>query len=249
VDSVNPEFAFSSVRDAAIQLRGAASAAGVDLHPLPYSRFNPDDTTWWLSPVGDNPAFAFGKIVVEPPTVAHPGAVLVGLHVEKGVGPSAAGIFEETARGRRLVMERGWLWHPFARAMRSGELDRGLAVAEQAAAGLPLIVEVVASLQWPPKLDGDEDRPIDPDGVERAWYRPEEGSLTLLGMEAPKLLSTLGVNETLASIAAKISAIDHSDWVWVEIMMGVPLVPVPSNGLTAADVWRRACTPWLGWVR
>lgn len=249
MESVYPEFAFSSIHDAAIQLRGAASAAGVDLHPLPYSRFNPEDTTWWLSPVGDNPAFAFGEIVLEPPTVAHPGAALIGLHVEKGVGPSAAGIFEETARGRRLVMEHGWRWHTFARAMRSGELDRGMAVAEQAAVGLPLIVAVVASRTWPPESDGQDDRPIDPGGIERAWYRPDGGSLTLLGRETSRWLDALGATESFVSLAAKIDAAEEIDWTWVEILIGVPFTPVPTGGLTSAEVWRRACAPWLGWVR
>lgn len=249
MDGVIPEFAFSSLRDAATQLRGASRAAGVDLHPLPYSRFSPEDTTWWLSPVGENPAYAHGKIVVERPTVVEAGAVIVGLHVEKGVGPAAAGIFEETARGRRLVMDDDWLWHAFSRGIASGAAEKDLISAEEAAAGLPLVVAIIASIQWPPRLDGDEDRPVDPNAVERAWYRPSDGSLTLIGRETSKLLQALDAHETLPSIASKISVMNDVDWTWVEVLAGVPFRPVPSGGLPASEVWRRACVPWLPWVR
>lgn len=249
MDDVSPEFAFSSLRDAATQLLGASRTAGVDLHPLPYSRFSPEDTTWWLSPVSENPAFAYGKIVVERPSVVDPDAPIVGLHVEKGVGPSAASIFEETARGRRLVMERDWLWHAFSRGMKSGAVEKDLVSAEEAAAGLPLVVEIVASLQWPPRMDGDEDRPVDPNAVERAWYRPDGGLLTLIGRETPQLLQALATHETLPSIASKIEGMKNADWAWVEILVGVPIRSVPSGGLPASEVWRRVCAPWLPWVR
>ena len=244
-----PEFAFSSLRDAATQLRLASRAAGVDLHPLPYSRFDPEDTTWWLSPVGDNPAYAYGKIVVERSTIIEDGATIIGLHVEKGVGPGAAGVFEETARGRRLIVGDDWLWHAFARAMKAGAVDRDLAAAVQAADGLPLSVAIVASIQFPPSLPGDEDRPVNPDGVERAWYQPSDGSLTLRGRETPKLLTVLDTHETFASIAAKIDAVEGVDWTWVEVLVGVPFRAVPTGGIPASEVWRRACAPWLRWVR
>ena len=243
------EFAFSSMRDAAAQLRGASRAAGADLHPLPYSRFEPEDTTWWLSPVGENPAYAFGKIVMEGPTIVDDGATVIGLHVEKGVGPTAAGIFEETARGGRLVMQNDWLWHAFVRGIASGAVERDLVAAEETAAGLPLVVEVVASLQWPPRLDADEDRPVDPDAVERLRYRASSGALTLVQRKTRTLLKELGDHEDLPSIAAKIRAIDKVDWVWVEVLLGVPFRSVPSGGLTASEVWQRACAPWLRWVR
>jgi hypothetical protein len=63
------------------------------------------------------------------------------------------------------------------------------------------------------------------------------------------LLRELGDHEDLPSIAAKIGAIDQVDWVWVEVLFGVPFRSVPSGGLSASEVWQRACAPWLRWVR
>ena len=99
-----PAFGFTSLHDAALQLGAVARARGVEVHPLPYSRFSPeDDFTWWLAPTGQNPAFGEGKLVIERPSAASDGGVLIGFHVEKGAGPAAAPLFEETARGRRQI--------------------------------------------------------------------------------------------------------------------------------------------------
>jgi hypothetical protein len=73
-------------------------------------------------------SLSFGKIVVENPTVADDAATMIGLHVEKGVGPTAAPIFDGTPRGRRLVMQRDWRWHRFAADLASGSMDTALAV-------------------------------------------------------------------------------------------------------------------------
>jgi hypothetical protein len=98
-----PAFASTTRSDAAAQLRATARAGGIELWALPFSRYEPEDTTWWLSPDTANPAYAFGKIVVENPSIVDDGATLIGLHVEKGVGDSAAPIIEETPRGSRLA--------------------------------------------------------------------------------------------------------------------------------------------------
>ncbi len=100
------EFIFTNEREAASKISEAAQASGVRLYPLPYSRFDPDRSTWWLAPTSANPAYAVGKIVVERPSIVQDGSKLIGLHVEKGVGPKAAPFFADSARARRLVMDR-----------------------------------------------------------------------------------------------------------------------------------------------
>ena len=243
------DFAFGSEREAATKIREAARAAGVDLHTLPYSRFDPDKTTWWLSPATPNPAYAFGKLVVERPTIVDDGAKLIGLDVEKGVGDAAAPIFEDTARGRRLVMRRDWIWHPFARALRSGAMDGSLREAEAAAEGLPLVVEVVASMQYPPRLDDVEDRPVDPDAVERVRYRSKEGSLMLVARRTPAKLQGFSDKESMQSIGEKLASVKDGDWTWLEVLVGVPLRPVERGGLSPTEVWERVCAPWMTWIR
>ena len=245
-----PEFAFSSLRDAAIQLHGAATRAGVELHPLPYSRYDPEHTTWWLSPTTDNPAYARGKIIAETSPIVDQGgtnAAIIGFHVEKGIGPRAAAVFAETARGQRSVMQDDWVWHDFARAMESGVMDGTLRTAEVAAGDLPVVVEIVIGVQLVPERDWV--RPTDSPDAERILYQSSNGRLLVCRRQTGTMLEKLGDSETLASIAHKISSVPDLDWTWIEILAGVPMRPVLGAGISPDEVWRRACAPWLGWVR
>ena len=105
------DYAFSSVREAATELRQAATSAGAgQLHLLPFNRYAPEDTEWWLSPAADNPAYKYAKIALTASEWAAPADLFVGLSFEKGIGPSAAEFFDFTARGRRRVADRTWAW-------------------------------------------------------------------------------------------------------------------------------------------
>jgi hypothetical protein len=250
MDLVIPEFAFSSPRDAATLLHGAARRAGVEMHPLPYSRYDPEHTTWWLSRTSDNPAYASGKIIAETSPIVDQGGqnvAIIGFHVEKGIGPKAAAIFEETARGHRSVMQDDWRWHDFAHAMASGVADGALRGAEVAASSFPVVVEIVIAVQFAPERDWD--RPTDRPDAERILYQSSNDRLLLRQRQTGAMLEKLDASETLASIARKIDAVADLDWTWIEILAGVPFRPVAGGGMSPDEVWRRACAPWMEWVR
>ena len=58
-------FAFTSLHNAALRLNEVARVAKVELHPLPYRRFEPEaEDTRWLAPTTNNPAYADGEIVI-----------------------------------------------------------------------------------------------------------------------------------------------------------------------------------------
>lgn len=242
-------FAFTSIHDAALQLAEVARAAKMELHPLPYRRYDPEaDDTWWLAPTTANPAYADGKIAIEGPWEPTPGASMIGLHIEKGVGPSAAPIFEETARGQRLVLRDDWIWRPFVREMATGRVEQDLTAAATAAGELPLLFTIRSAIQDLPRLEEAEDR--DRFKAEVLWYRPGDGYLEQAGFHQPDVLAAvLGTTETLASIAEKLGKVRDIDWRWVEIFIGIPFRRVADGGLPASEVWKRACAPWLAWVR
>ena len=223
-------------------------ATGVELHPLPYARFDPEgDHTLWLAPTTTNPAYADGKIVIEQPLEALGGTVLIGLHVEKGVGPTAAPMFEGQRFGRSLVMHADWQWNAFLRGIASGAVDNDLRVARQSAGELPLRVLVVASVASLPKMESGDWRGEWP--VERVWYDVQAPGLGRLSPSGTGTLRRLGERENLSSLAGKIAEIADLDWQWIEILVGIPVVRVASGGLPASEVWRRACAPWLAWVK
>lgn len=241
-----PRFAATSLRDAAASLREAGRRVGFDLHALPYNRYDSDDCTWWLCPGAENPAYSLGKLVVERSTEIEDGRVIVGLHIEKGIGPAAEQGFE-SARDRRLVMEQDWIWHGFMRALKTGSADQDFAAATAAAGEWPLSVAVVAAIQLPHAV-GDVGRPISPK-VERAWYRAAGTTLRLEGRASDRLLAAFGTSETPESLARKIEAMPDRDWAWVEFLIGIPFELGAGEGVAPAEIWRRACEPWRRWLR
>jgi hypothetical protein len=244
---MTPQFAFSTWQDAARKLNAAASAADVNiLRPLPYRRFDQDAVaTWWLTPSKDNPAYADGKIVVERPSPFAPDGPLIGLHIEKGIGPTAAELF---SRRPSLVMNDGWIWRAFFRDMSNGRVERDMLAAEAAADGLPLVVAIVTAIEDLPGLEQDEHR--ERDRGETVWYTAVGGRLERAGQHDPSVLTrSLDMSETLPSLAQKIAALKDLDWRWVEILLGIPFEHVEVGGMPASEVWARACAPWRSWLR
>jgi hypothetical protein len=247
---MTPKFAFSTYRDAAQRLRVAARDQGIGLHPLPYRRFDPDaDDTWWLAPSTDNPAYGDGKIVIERPSSPSADAPIIGIHLEKGVGPAAAEFFSKSARGRRLLMHSNWTWNAFLRDMRGGRVEQDLLAAEQSADGWPLLVAVVTAVQDLPILEQDEERRRD-EHPEVVWFQSSSGKLERSGVRDPgPLAHDLAPRETIASIGGKVAAMNDLDWRWVEVLIGIPFERVADGGESAAEVWARACAPWRRWLQ
>lgn len=244
---MNPQFAFSTWQDAARKVNAAAISAGVKtLRPLPYRRFDQDAVaTWWLTPSKDNPAYADGKIVVERPAPFAPNGPLIGLHIEKGVGPTAAELF---AKRPSLVMDDGWIWRAFFREMSAGRVEGDLIAAEAAADGLPVVLAIVTAIEDLPGLEQGEHR--ERDKGETVWYIATGGKLERAGEHDPSVLArSLDARETLPSVARKIAALEDLDWRWVEILIGVHFEHVEKGGMAAAEVWARACAPWTSWLR
>lgn len=248
-----PAFAYSSVQDATHRLavRARESRLG-PFHELPYNHFEPEDTDWWLSPSSDNPAYKYGKIVLSAGPPAAPADLLVGLHVEKGIGPSAAEAFRDTARGRRLTMDRTWLWFAFIEALSSGRLTADAADAE-AAAGLPLTVWVNAGPQNPP-LCGEDNVQGEGWKPDRVDFQFSSGRLTCLGAATPEeRLSSLATAETFPEIADGLRSMPGADWVWVDFVVGLRFAaagpPTEGSAWAADAVWQKACLPWSSWLK
>ena len=114
-------------------------AGGPGLSLLPYNPHDADQTTWWMVPSSENPAYKFGKYVVRrSDRVA--GGLLLGLEVEKGVGPGAAPAFS-SPKGRSLVLQPDWLWPEFVSAIRDETFGKAI-VAASSSAGVDVAIRV-----------------------------------------------------------------------------------------------------------
>jgi hypothetical protein len=249
-----PRHPFDSIQNAATELRRVAVSAGAGpLHPLPFNRYEPVDTDWWLSPVSGNPAFKHGKLVLATGAGAAPGDLFVGLGFEKGIGPTAAELFARTARGRRRLMDPTWAWQrALMPALRSGAFADAAAAAE-AAAGVPLTV-FVAAIYVPPSPDWDDGTDVRTKGFPSDVIRFEYsgGSLALIDHElAAGLLDGMAGVHSFQGMTPVLDRIPKGDWAWCDFTIGLRMVRSTTpgeSGWSAGDIWRKACEPWSGWL-
>ena len=249
-----PRHPFRSVREATTALGQAAASAGADaLHPLPFNRYAPEDTDWWLSPASDNPAYKHAKIALTAGQSAAPGDLFVGLSFEKGIGPSAAEFFDLTPRGRRRVADRTWDWERrLLPSLRSGTFAEAAAAAH-ATAGVPLTFFMAAIYMQPSRgWDDQADvRSMDwPSDVVRLEY--SGGSLTLIDESiTADLLGSAVSARSFTDVLAALDGMPQADWAWVDLAIGVRMSqavrPDPADW-SAGDIWRRVCEPWAGWI-
>jgi hypothetical protein len=242
----------ASTEDAARATLTASRDAGYQgLTAIPWNRFDPASSTWWLSPSTDNPAYKYGKIILTRRD-AQPEDMLVGLYVEKGIGPGAAQLYADTARGRRYLMDHDWTWQAFVKALASSAFDQVMAQAESEAAR-PIIVAVDASNVPVPAGHGDDvhSASLPRDVARFEWSR---GHLDWLDAEIhADILEGLGKPKTTAELAHRMLAINNLDWVWIDFHAGLRFrlgSGDPGAELWPDDrVWKRACRPWSSWLR
>ncbi|HYA41727.1 MAG TPA: hypothetical protein VEF34_10510 [Syntrophobacteraceae bacterium] len=86
------------------------------LFAIQYNRFLSESTTWWLSPVGVNPAYKYPKFGFVPSGDAE---IIIGLYVEKGLG-------RDSQCPSTQVMDSTWFWHTFLKEIETDEFCSAL---------------------------------------------------------------------------------------------------------------------------
>lgn len=88
-----------------------AKRYGGILTARPYNRFEPENTTWWLVPTTDWPAYRLPKILISKEkndeNLYH-----IGLYAEKGHGHVVAEI-DNSKKIKSLIMDKLWFWNKF----------------------------------------------------------------------------------------------------------------------------------------
>jgi hypothetical protein len=230
-------------------LAAAVKASHHGLTALPYSRFDPDVSTWWLSPSTENPAYKYGKIIFTLRD-ATPANMLVELYMEKGIGSTAAEPYKPSPKGRRYVMDQSWTWHPFLKALGSGAIEPLMGQIE-AECGRPITVAMDGVNVTPPSDDGKEVHNLPRDVVRWEW---SGGALGLLDEHLKEgVLKGIGKAKTLPELAASIAKLNNLDWVWIDFHVGFRFSTasaVPQRKSWGPDeVWKKVCSPWRSWLK
>jgi hypothetical protein len=251
---MTPYCAFPNTQSAATAVHRFHKDAYVDvtLTARPYNRFEPLNTTWWLIPSTEWPAYHRGKLYFYR-RFSEDGetALSVGLVAEKGFGPVLATIDPKTRPG---IIGTGWLWPELVGDLSCGAMDAAAAqVAEQT--GLPVSVSVDASYYQ------DMD-PGDPyaqrDQNDQLVFETAGTDLKLVKQKlVVNLLRHLVECQTLADLGRGLQSTPDQDWSWIDLGFGVAFKMVPLQSSTdlppdAWDevmLWDRALVTWLPWVR
>jgi hypothetical protein len=232
-----PRAPFATSRDGANALRDVAHRLlRRQLTRIPYNRFDRlDETTWWLSPGNDVPAYKHGKIAVTRDYLsgndkAESGSLFVGFYVEKGLSPEFA---EAQYPGKRLGMDAGWRWTSFFPALQEGRLD-SIAREVQTRTGLSVAVCVDGGF-----LEED------PDFLKCSW---SVGEFSVL-KEARGGLNPLNRAASLRGLANSISSLPDLDWKWLNLHIGLEFADDGSDVWEAERIWNSVCHPWRDWLK
>ena len=224
----------------------------VTLTARPYNRFDPVNTTWWLIPSTEWPAYHQGKLTFyRSHSQDGETTLFVGLGVEKGFGPVVATIDRHI---RSQIMSNGWLWPDLLADLKAGTVDSAVAqVAERT--GMSVSVGVSASYYQDMEPGNPYAQLSRHDDL---LFKARGASMELIRREiAVNILRDVAGSQTLADFGRSLASTPDRDWTWINLVFGVSFRMVPLNpGLDLppgtwdeTQLWDRALVPWLPWVR
>lgn len=223
--------------------------ANVELTARPFNRFEPDDSTWWLIPTGEWPAYKYGKIFFESRPERIPNqmkGVYAGFNLEKGLGQTVANFYHKS-----LIMRNDWIWNKFFETM-----PECLCSFDDNA-----IFAIIASYIPPEKANFLES--------------PESFLAQKESFSASKIYFTVNKDKTINVIEKKINNLSKDiadffesdiltaksfdevilklkyipqiDWVWIDFYCGV-IIP-SDTPINASQLWNKHFEKWTPWLR
>jgi hypothetical protein len=249
-----PTTLHANSRELAHALRDYARPGyGEKLYLLPFNRFRPDDSAWWICPGTDDPAYHYGKFAVKPVKPAVPyGDFFCGIVFEKGIGSTASSFFD---KGRHSwIVRPSWIWRAFFESLKSGQFDTYVAEAQQAA-NRPVDVIVSAGIMSPPVSGSRQKEGPDSPGAlprQKLHFSFDGSELSLVGepTQNEQLIQVGADCRSLKELGSAIEKTKQIDWMWVDVECGFRLAKEgPGPAWHTQDIWSNACEPFLEWFR
>lgn len=178
----------------------------------PYNRYDPKNTTWWVVPGTDWPAFHYGKFVFRDD-----GALLrVGLNIEKGLGLSAEQVAKTLKISEKSIVDEKWVWHDFVEEVKKESID-GILKQVVNRAGKVFVELGISYINQPSEYD-----PLAPKS-DRFVYLYQEGKLLLQDEKSrlnrfPDFEEVDEVKELIITLESQ----QDIDWCWANIDILVP---------------------------
>ena len=239
---------YPNARAAAISLKDLLVTRGWEnISAHPWNMYYPESTLWWVIPSKAWPAYKHGKFFFSPER-APDGGVLCGLHIEKGVDPTAAAAYTST-RDRHLIMRDDWTWFDFLKDLKSGQVSYTIENAYQVK-DLPVIIQFEAGFLTP----SNSRRPHDESAWDLAVLEIHNSSLSIKDQRVQaNLLSSIFECEKLDDLANSITEIRHMKGIWLDVFVGVYFEfsenPKASAVWNISEIWSKALTIWEPWFK
>jgi hypothetical protein len=183
------------------------------LFAIQYNRFLSQSTTWWLSPVGVNPAYKYGKFGFVP---SGDGEIRIGLYVEKGLG-------RESQCPTTQVMDSTWFWHAFLNEMETDRFSSSLNSIQSESGVQPEI--------YIESFVGSER-----DSVSFLW-ESSAGRLSLMRQDFKgATLASMDHVSNLPSLVERLRGLTSEAFVWIDLMVGIR-AGLNGGGSDAWDAW------------
>jgi hypothetical protein len=209
----------------------------------PYNQFKPSNTTWWLVPSTEWPAYRFGKFFVR--RYGDDRAPMIGYYVEHGLTPQLRGL---PGLRPKFIMDHRWYWHDFMDQMKDGSLDDPYRQTHSRA-GLPVVVRLESfAFNRVPDYDHPEENV--PDDVLEFGLDRLNPTLRMM-CSADAVLSPMRDCDSFSELARRLTSLNDLEYYWIDLYIGVRLdYGTPETGSwDAAQTWNRILEPWKAFVR
>ena len=225
----------------------ACAASGKRVSLLPFNRYQPDNTFWWICPGADDPAYHYGKFVTK--SAEQSGDLFAGICFEKGIGASLAGMYKKSR------VWTSWIWNPFLASLKEGRFASLLNDVERSAHRPVDVIVTVGTRNFPDTGERGEEafKTTDKQPRQTVHYTFSDSRLSLLHDHSEEKIWISAASEcrTLTDLSAKIQTIEGLDWVWINVDFGFVLSHGMGDGpiWNTELIWSNACEPFIEWFR
>jgi hypothetical protein len=174
----------------------------------------PNTTSWWLVPSTEWPACKYNKLYFG---CFGEDQLLVGFHVEKGLGASVKAAYPK-AKG--YFVEDDWQWLRFTRALEDQTFESEL-VKAAASVSSPLVLRISGFYVQDPS-GYDPYSPLRKPDVFTFEWESESSRFVLKAVDhRVHSISRLEI-ESVSDLAREIKRLSADPWLWIDVHIGAP---------------------------
>lgn len=227
--------------------------SGENFALLPYNRFEPTTSVWWLAPTSEIPAYKFGKFFIKK----EDGKFFFGFSLEKGPNISDKDLYYET-----LYLQNDWTWNQFMQSLE--EQDKSLEKIFHNVTSHTGKYCVDLHFGMMPTGNGDVSDDLNTFLEQKSQFESTKirakvnedlilGDFVLLGnISQPDLMQYLQEKTTnsfnIFDLSEIIQGAPNIDWMWIDLYFGIYISDDDCEE-SITSLYNNYLNPWIKWVK